>query len=260
MVLASGIPAVRRFCYTITAHAQELQAINFLHSTLSSLLNSAELRAAKPIVQPMEATLDKKIFHTLRDVEKESIKAPLLRLQSEMREKSFCPLLAKGIDSRLPDIEYTYNRAAENFAKEMKVIHSKASMPNQSSYVAAEMIPAYRSAAQEHGRGSERRQHNTIQGRVTDGTLFPNISIAIKEDAEAKTEVAFSAFRKVLLPVVAAIRNDIEMAFAAELKSLDKAYKERKNEERRRAELANTIQMLKRQRRELLGRIAYNQG
>ncbi|ELR08624.1 hypothetical protein GMDG_03315 [Pseudogymnoascus destructans 20631-21] len=52
MVLASGIPAVRRFCYTITAHAQELQAINFLHSTLSSLLYSAELRAAKPTVQP----------------------------------------------------------------------------------------------------------------------------------------------------------------------------------------------------------------
>jgi hypothetical protein len=71
MVLASGIPEVRRFCYTITAHAQQLQAIHFLVSKLPSLLNSAELRAAKPTAQPLKARLDKAINRTLEDVETE---------------------------------------------------------------------------------------------------------------------------------------------------------------------------------------------
>lgn len=109
------------------------------------------------------------------------------------------------------------------------------------------------------GRGSEKRQHNTVQGRITDGTLFPNISVAIKDDVEAKTEAAFSAFRNALLPTFVRIKNDISVAIAAEMRSLDKAYKERKDEERRREELSGTIQVLKRQHRELLRRIAYNQ-
>lgn len=108
------------------------------------------------------------------------------------------------------------------------------------------------------GRGSERCQHNAVQRQIADGTLFPNISVAIKGDVEAKTEAAFGAFRKALLPTFSRIRNDISVAIAAEMKTLDKAYEERKNEERRRKELASTIQVLKRQHSELLGRIAYN--
>jgi hypothetical protein len=63
MVQASGIPELRRFCYTITAHAQLLEAKHFLSSMLSSLLNSAELWATKPTEpqQPVEAELDESI-------------------------------------------------------------------------------------------------------------------------------------------------------------------------------------------------------
>ena len=43
MVRASGVPELRRFCHTITADAQLLEAKNFLQSTLSSLLSSVEL-------------------------------------------------------------------------------------------------------------------------------------------------------------------------------------------------------------------------
>ncbi len=44
-VIASGIPELRRFCHSITAEAQLLEAKHFLQSTLSSLLNSIELWA-----------------------------------------------------------------------------------------------------------------------------------------------------------------------------------------------------------------------
>ena len=43
MVRASGVPELRRFCHSITADAQLLEAKNFLQSTLSSLLTSIEL-------------------------------------------------------------------------------------------------------------------------------------------------------------------------------------------------------------------------
>lgn len=71
LVIASGIPEVRRFCQTITARALELQAFNYILAKLSSLINSSELRAAKSSAQPLEATLDKKKNHTLRDIETE---------------------------------------------------------------------------------------------------------------------------------------------------------------------------------------------
>jgi len=48
MVLASGIPELRRFCHTITAGAQLLEAKHFLQSTLSSLLSSVELWVSSP--------------------------------------------------------------------------------------------------------------------------------------------------------------------------------------------------------------------
>ncbi|KFY44636.1 hypothetical protein V495_03340 [Pseudogymnoascus sp. VKM F-4514 (FW-929)] len=363
MVLASGIPEVRRFCYSITAHAQELQAIIFLSSKLSSLLNSAALRVNKKTAQP-----DAKLDHTLRSivdsVENEalnavsryesgfmdafrkriltfidkrsgdwergakkqisswcqwhwsqfsawcrndgnhrtkrreklnwncelisemrseivpqwdalqheeipklladlllSIKAPLLKFQSEIRSKPFGPLLEGIIEPRIRNIEYTYNLAVEIFAKEMKVIRSKASVPNQSSYVTTEMVPSYRLAAQEHGRGLERRQHSIIQGRIIDGSLFSYISTAMKEDVEAQAKVAFNEFRKAFQPTFVLIKKDIKIAQAKEFKFLDKVCKERKIEENRRKTAEEIVLGLRSQlRRRVLVEIEHNRG
>lgn len=52
MVRASGIPELRRFCHTITAVAQLLEARHFLQSKLSSLLSSVELWASSSPPQP----------------------------------------------------------------------------------------------------------------------------------------------------------------------------------------------------------------
>jgi hypothetical protein len=48
MVHASGIPKLRKFCHTITAGAQLLEAKHFLQSTLPSLLSSVELWSSEP--------------------------------------------------------------------------------------------------------------------------------------------------------------------------------------------------------------------
>lgn len=88
MVRASGIPELRRFCHSITAGAQLLEAKHFLESTLSSLLNSLELWASSAPAQPQieYSAPGESIYEILEEVEKEvrsNSNAPLYRLTSE---------------------------------------------------------------------------------------------------------------------------------------------------------------------------------
>jgi hypothetical protein len=71
MVQASGIPELRRFCYTVTSHAHLLEANHFRNTKISSFLNSALLMATKPAYQTMEAKIDRSIYFTLFDVKNE---------------------------------------------------------------------------------------------------------------------------------------------------------------------------------------------
>jgi hypothetical protein len=73
MVRASGIPELRRFCHTITAGAQLLEAKHFLQSTLSSLLNSLDLWASAAPANPQveDSGPDESIYEILEDVEVE---------------------------------------------------------------------------------------------------------------------------------------------------------------------------------------------
>lgn len=73
MVRASGIPELRRFCHTITAGAQLLEAKHFLQSTLSSLLSSVELWASSspPRPQVEDHGQDESVQIVLKDVKAE---------------------------------------------------------------------------------------------------------------------------------------------------------------------------------------------
>jgi hypothetical protein len=73
MVRASGVPELRRFCHTITADAQLLEAKNFLQSTLSSLLCSVELWAndSPGTLRIRDGRTNELIHETLREVKTE---------------------------------------------------------------------------------------------------------------------------------------------------------------------------------------------
>jgi len=73
MVRASGIPELRRFCHTITAGAQLLEAKNFLQSTLSSLLSSVELWANSSLPHPQveDHEQDELIYDFLQEITEE---------------------------------------------------------------------------------------------------------------------------------------------------------------------------------------------
>lgn len=166
-----------------------------------------------------------------------------------------------------------------------RIIRSKASEPNESSYIFAEMVPAYRSAANEYGEytypsrklrqyyhlnrlqpytdvsfvagtGKAARQRNTVQGRITNGTLFPNISTAIKRDIKAAAKTTFDSVQKSLESDFALIENDVTMALASALQqSSDREDVAHEDEERRRGELAGVVRGLKRQHAEVLASI-----
>lgn len=54
LVVASGIPEVRRFCHSITAEAQLREARHFLQSALFSLVNSLEMWARRTLTSANE--------------------------------------------------------------------------------------------------------------------------------------------------------------------------------------------------------------
>jgi len=251
MVRASGVPDVRRFCHSITAGAQLLEAKHFLQSKLSSLLNSIELWAnSSPVSTRVEDDVsDDSVFEALQGakiklfqsfnesrndfnssfrelllelLEKRNnnweqaasakgsewiswhhtqyrswcmhegdnstskrkhvnwnsellwkmrmelayqwdmledevqvvfeklmgvVRGDLLYMKVLFSEKRLPVTLLDGIDFRIQDIEYKFSLAQQAFAKEVKMIRTKASEPT--GYVLDEMVPAYRSASQE---------------------------------------------------------------------------------------------------------------
>ena len=78
MVCASGIPKLHRFCHTITAGAQLLEAKHFLQSTLSSCLASIELWTNSSPARPRvtDGWTDESIYEYLQEVKTKVHKLP----------------------------------------------------------------------------------------------------------------------------------------------------------------------------------------
>ncbi|KFY77671.1 hypothetical protein V499_03018 [Pseudogymnoascus sp. VKM F-103] len=274
MVQGSGIPEVRRFCYTVTSHAHLLEANHFRNSKIPSFLNSALLVATKPAYQTMEAKIDRSIYFTLFEVKEEIKKGATGKMRPEKKvyrggrsvqslvperwrphdespkREHFNPVLMEGIDLKLIDIEYQFSQVVEELAKSVQIICSKASEPNQSSYVVTEMTPAYRSAAQEFGIGTAARQRQKVQGRIEEGTLFSNISMAISKDIKAEVKASFCAVQKELDGIFDVTENDIRTVLAMEEQPDQKGDTTREDRERRKEGLACELQDLKRQHEE----------
>ncbi|OBT66157.1 hypothetical protein VE03_05075 [Pseudogymnoascus sp. 23342-1-I1] len=246
MVHASGIPDVRQFCYTITSHAHLLEANHFRNSMLPDFLDSALLLATKPTHQIMEDKALEAVSRSKPDFEDRFRKLILAHI-----EKNFTPLLIQGIDCKIRVIEYQFSQEVDKLVKNIEVICSRASKPNQSSYIVAEMTPAYQSAAQEFGPGMAARQRGIVQGRIENGTLFSNIRMAIRNDIEAEIKESFGAAQKELDNIFVLMVTDIRMGLAMEEQPCEKGDTAREDEEIRKEVLACELRDLKRQHEEV---------
>ncbi|RYP61155.1 hypothetical protein DL769_007837 [Monosporascus sp. CRB-8-3] len=122
--------------------------------------------------------------------------------------------LNEGIDSRIKGLEYALGLEKERFASAVRLVRRNASESNYSSFILKEMIPAYREASSQRGSGRDKRQKQIVQNRITDGTLFPNMSIAITQGIESAVKKLEKALRDILEQSMSNIRNDFDLTIA----------------------------------------------
>lgn len=85
------------------------------------------------------------------------------------------------------------------------------------------------------------RQKRAIEGRITDGTLFPDIAIAADNDMRDLVNGTMHDLTDKLLEAVQLIRNDLELATANHVEAKEEA---RKSEEVR-IRVAGRLEVLK---------------
>jgi hypothetical protein len=64
------------------------------------------------------------------------------------------------------------------------------------------------------GTGKAQRQRSIVQGRITNGTLFPNISTSIQENVEKLNQTSFLALHDRLQATIDLVKTDLDMALA----------------------------------------------
>lgn len=102
------------------------------------------------------------------------------------------------------------------------------------------------------GTGKSARQKHIVQGRITNGTLFPNISTAIKREIKAAAKATFESVRKLLKSEFASLENDVTMALASAPKQSSDTVDVVLEDE---GKLAGAIRDLKKQHAEVLASI-----
>ncbi|KAL8365133.1 hypothetical protein RB595_004106 [Gaeumannomyces hyphopodioides] len=134
-------------------------------------------------------------------------------LRDKVKEPQLRRSLAEGLDCHIEDLEYRIGRCKEDFLHQVKTIRRHASESNHNSYVLREMLPAYRHACSQSGDGKGQRQQDIIQGRITDGELFPNICAAISTAMEQLVRNTERKLHADAMTVVRQIENDFDIAF-----------------------------------------------
>jgi len=100
------------------------------------------------------------------------------------------------------------------------------------------------------------RQKSIVQGRITNGTLFPQISAKIQDSIDQLAQKTFRDLHDAVNAVLALVVNDVEMSLGSNEREDGAADQEDPEEERRKGELLAKIQELKREHEELIACIS----
>lgn len=107
------------------------------------------------------------------------------------------------------------------------------------------------------GTGKAARQRAIVQGRITNGTLFPHISAKIQDSIDKLVRKTFRDLDDAVNSILDLIINDVEMALASDFQRADSARnQEDPGEEKKKEELMVKIRELKGRHEELLTSIA----
>ncbi|KAL2399997.1 hypothetical protein ABEF93_004121 [Exophiala dermatitidis] len=132
------------------------------------------------------------------------------------------PVFAHSLDLKLRAIEYELTQARQLLLQKLRSIRRNSFEPNAGSYILAEMIPTYRSAAEKYyGHEQASRQNDIVQGRIIlDGTLFPNISSRIVHDITSARQQIFNELSRSLEKVFRLDCDNLDYALDSDNKAV----------------------------------------
>ncbi|EXJ86047.1 hypothetical protein A1O1_06416 [Capronia coronata CBS 617.96] len=201
---------------------------------------------------PWNSLMEERIPETFEKLFK-GVKSHLMELkESAQGEYSELDTFAQSLDLRLHEVQFELVNAQRLLLRDLRLIRRNASEPNGAAYILAEMIPAYRSAAAIYGTGKMAKQHAIVQGRISDGTLFPNISDRMLNDISSVLDEAFHGLRQKMNDILRLIRADLNLAVPSHTSHVRFTDKERHARE----QLAQEIKRLQREHQQLLEGIA----
>ncbi|KAL2430402.1 hypothetical protein ABEF95_006730 [Exophiala dermatitidis] len=136
--------------------------------------------------------------------------------------KGDVPVFAHSLDLRLRAIEYELTQARQLLLQKLRSTRRNSFEPNAGSYILAEMIPTYRSAAEKYyGHEKASRQNDIVQGQIIlDGTLFPNISSQIVHDITSARQQIFNELSRSLEKVFRLDYDDLDFALDSDNKAV----------------------------------------
>ncbi|KAK4235702.1 hypothetical protein C8A03DRAFT_46215 [Achaetomium macrosporum] len=122
--------------------------------------------------------------------------------------------LSAVIGPRTESMQYSLTRAQEKFAHEVNHLRRYASEPSHGSYILDAMISTYRAASNQYanvelGTGKNKRQIGIVEGRITDGALFPSAAIALQDRMDTLLERLKARLTATLAEAVEDIRTDL---------------------------------------------------
>ncbi|KAF5868070.1 uncharacterized protein Bfra_007265 [Botrytis fragariae] len=157
--------------------------------------------------------LEEKIPINLESLLQE-VKDQLQNLETHIEGQGRSAPTQYGIDFRIQDLEYNFGLIQQEFERGLRTIRQHVEDPNASSFVVAEMMSAYRKAGSEGGKGMKVRQISIITNQVNGGTMFPNISAKMRQEAVTLIDYEFNKLKLELHETFNLIHKDIDMAIA----------------------------------------------
>ncbi|TGO22762.1 hypothetical protein BPAE_0156g00090 [Botrytis paeoniae] len=144
----------------------------------------------------------------------QEVKDQLQNLETHIEGQGRSAPMQYGIDFRIQDLEYNFGLIQQEFERGLRTIRQYVEEPNASSFVVAEMMSAYRKAGSEGGKGMKVRQISIITNQVNGGTMFPNISAKMRQEAVTLIDYEFNKLKLELHETFNLIHKDIDMAIA----------------------------------------------
>ncbi|KAG9255485.1 uncharacterized protein F5Z01DRAFT_56619 [Emericellopsis atlantica] len=139
------------------------------------------------------------------------MKAKVLEITESVDTEAMASLVT-GIDSMISSWNYKVELMKQSFARDVEALRRRASESHSNSYILNEMVASYRSASSHSGGGKAARQKAIVGGKISGGTIFPNISIRLSTELHTLVGKKGQELNQLMSDSLRRLDNDVAMA------------------------------------------------